>query len=677
LFEIVSEKAQKFTWPIVDPSEEMHGIILPRGEGFYIPVNEKRWQEFATGLSPANTMEDLSMPLWGIDYGGESLTYVLTNPIDNSLAFEQKGVGLALSLTHNFQSNYAEKRYGFVIMPGETSPIEPALLYRKWLIETGQFVSLKEKLQKVPDLEKLFGAPHIYLWAGGIMDVSDVHGWPALVKNLRSPSTSSAKRVASFLPVEVQQALVESKSEEFPSKYTKNLIVTGLNEVIRNPDLYKADLWPLDSLPVEVQQIAKEASPEMHYPADIAKLNSCLLSSTFAESLGECSSFGGGISPKMIQHLQQAGFDRLLLLVPDLDTLTLLPETGLDAKRAGYLFGTYDSYHSIHPPDAKNTWATAQFDQALFDTGAIIKVNGQRDVGFQNIGSHLSSLAAEPYLEKRVDGWMKEFKFNAYFIDCDATGELFDNYSKLYPANKQLDMKLRLDRLSWIINTYHIVLGSEIGASFAAPIIHFGHGMMTPVFGWGDPLLHDPKSPYFLGRYYPSDRPELFFKPTILPDKYKDTYFNPQYRLPLYQAAFHDSIITTHHWSAPSTKYSNTLEVNELLELLYGVPPLYHLNLEELEKRKQEIQTHYAFFSPNYRKLVFSPLSDFTWLTEDHLIQKVEFGTEATVIANFKNTPYLYQEHQISPNSVLLIWKATGRTVAYKSQYPPDKLMSK
>jgi len=159
------------------------------------------------------------------------------------------------------------------------------------------------------------------------------------------------------------------------------------------------------------------------------------------------------------------------------------------------------------------------------------------------------------------------------------------------------------------------------------------------------------------------------FQQTGLLDKYKDIYFDPRYRLPLYQAALHDSIITTHHWSAPSLKLKNVLAVNEALELLYGVPPLYHLNIAELAKRKQEIQKHYAFFSPNYRKLATVPLSGFSWLTPDHLVQKTEFGDEASVVANFSARSYAYRGHAVAPTGVLLIWKKTGQVVAYTSQY--------
>jgi hypothetical protein len=56
-----------------------------------------------------------------------------------------------------------------------------------------------------------------------------------------------------------------------------------------------------------------------------------------------------------------------------------------------------------------------------------------------------------------------------------ATGELFDNFSDLYPATKEDDMNARLERMAWIVNTYKMAIGSELGDSYAAPVIHFGH----------------------------------------------------------------------------------------------------------------------------------------------------------------------------------------------------------
>ena len=661
--EIASGRPGEFTWPVISAGPEQRGIILPHAEGLYVPVREKRWRDFAVE-HPFLTMEDLSMPLWGFDYGRHSLTYILTNPLDNALSFTSGGDGLLTRLTHQFPPNDFATGYGLMIVPGGESPVEPAHIFRQWLLDTGQFVTLREKLRRLPVLEKLFGAAHVYLWADGVLDDGDVRDWPALADVLRHPRTAGAHRVAALLPPGVRRSL----AAEPLSPYLKARLIASLNSLICRKDLFQAAIWPPASLPASLRLTAEDTTgPRLE--ADTVRLNSWLLSASFPGLLASPNEFGGGISPKMIRRLQDAGFDRLWLGVPDLDVLRQLPETARAARSAGFLFAAYDSYHSIHPPGARQTWETAQFDQALYDEGSIVNADGRRDRGFQGVGSHLSSLAAIPYLHRRVNSWMEEFGFNSYFVDCDATGELFANYSPRFPQTRRLDLQLRLDRLAWIRDTFHVVIGSEVGASFAAPVIHFGHGMMTPVFGWGDPLLHSAGSPYFLGRYYPPGAPEVFFRQTVLPDKYRDIFFDPRYRLPLYQAAFHDAIVTTHHWLAPSTKFRNTLAVNELLELLYAVPPLYHRNLAALAKQSRELQAHYAFFSPAHRKLALLPLSDFRFLTPDRLVQKADFGDEASIVANFGGASYAYQRRTVPPAGILIIWKKSGEAQSYVSQF--------
>lgn len=114
-------------------------------------------------------------------------------------------------------------------------------------------------------------------------------------------------------------------------------------------------------------------------------------------------------------------------------------------------------------------------------------------------------------------------------------------------------MYARLQRLNWIRDQKHLVVGSEGGAWYAAFAIDFAHGMMSPLFGFRDPLLHDPQSKYFLGRYYPPDGPAIFMKRVELPEKYLSLYYDPRYRLPLFQAAFHDQVVTTNHWTQSSS----------------------------------------------------------------------------------------------------------------------------
>ncbi len=107
------------------------------------------------------------------------------------------------------------------------------------------------------------------------------------------------------------------------------------------------------------------------------------------------------------------------------------------------------------------------------------------------------------------------------------------------------------------------------------------------------------------------------------------TNFEPEFRLPLFQTVFHDSVIATHHWSFASLKTKDCAKTVELLELLYQVPPLYHLNLAEFQKRKPQLKRHYDFFSPLHRETALLPLADFQWLTPDGTVRRATFGDNA------------------------------------------------
>jgi Glycosyl hydrolases related to GH101 family, GH129 len=365
---------------------------------------------------------------------------------------------------------------------------------------------------------------------------------------------------------------------------------------------------------------------------------------------------GAGGPLTLIRRLHAAGFDRLWLGADaaEVDYLRAHPEPVKLAREYGYLFAPYDSYHSIHSPSEKDTWGTAQFDQALYDSGGIVNEDGSKSRGFKGKGLHLSSLAAKPYVARRVDGILQDAPFNSWFVDCDATGELFDNYSSDFPQTKAQDMVARLERLSWLRERKHMVVGSEEGAWYAAPAIHFAHGMMTPLFGWKDPVLRDGKSKYFFGKYYPPDAPAVFFKTVELPEKYLALYFDPRYRLPLFQVAFHDAVITTNHWSQPSRKFANAIVARELLELLYGVPPLYHLNPAQFDSIVPAIKTHYAFFSPLHREIGGLPMTSFEWMTADRQLQRAIFGGRVEVIANFGDSAAQSGRDRIPARSVLV-----------------------
>lgn len=656
--EFVSATAGNLTWPIIPDTQALHGYMLPFFEGSYVPKDDKLWQDFLSEQGPINTTAGLAMPFWGVDFGEWTLTYILTNPFNNRLSFKATmESGLGMQLSHAFMPNWEKKVYGVRIALGEASPVAPAKHYRRWLMQNAEFVTFAEKVAKLPAAEKLLGAAHIYLWGGSLLsryDITDRQAFAAKLNGETSSRLSGAKELWEQLNPEAQQVLKEG----LPDAYAQRVVCRALSELLETHEttqhLYALVQKSETSLPPEAKTLLAKDIASLSF-TEVCRINSLLFYAIFPDELRHPDEWGGGLSLKLLEKLTENGLDRLWLGVDSWQEGFRHPVAVAKAKELGYLIGPYDSYHSIHHPQEPETWETAQFDLALYERGAIVNADGTKNRGFQQKGYHLSPLVAQPFVEKRVNAIVAQMPtpFNSWFIDCDAYGELFDDYSAEHPATQLDDMQARLKRITWIRDAHHKVVGSEGGAAYAAATLHFAHGMMTPVIGWGDADMKAKDSPYYIGGYWPPEAPAIFVKQVPLKQRYLHLYFDPRFRLPLYQTVFHDSLITTNHWLASSLKFREVVENLALLELLYNVPPLYHLNLAAFEKHAAHIKRHYAFFSPLHRKIGGKAMTDFEWLSPDRFVQRTEFGNAVELFANFGQEAFEYEGFVIPARSVV------------------------
>jgi hypothetical protein len=552
------------------------------------------------------------MPFWGVNSGSHTITYILTNPFNNGIAFKQDAGRLGLALTHEFTRNQPVKQFGYRIHLGDASPVGPAKIYRQHLIDAGEFVSLKRKIEQTPDVARLLGAPHIYLWGDGLIARNDIRDYKALAAAL-----PKQKKWWDALSDETRAILKALPGAEYVDNYQKGQIVEDLSRVLKK---------------------------EGHTPAE--------LHAAFPNLLQPPETWGDGFSVKMLQALADAGIDRAWLGAPSWDGMKFHPEMVAKAIQLGYLIGPYDSFHSIHAQGATDTWETAQFDDpSLYESGAVVKADGSKRKGFKQKGHMLSPAAARPHVERRVSALLPQFNCNSWFIDCDAFGEVFDDFSPAHPMTQAQDAAARLSRMEWIRDQRKLVIGSEGGSAYAAPVIHFAHGIMTPVIAWGDAdMMKDKSSKYYIGGYYPPDGPAIFLKQVPLKEESRRIYADPRFRLPLYQIVFHDSVVATHQWGYGSLKFDDPDNARELLEMLYNVPPLYHVNLAEWQKRKDEIKRRFAFSSPLHREAGLLPMSNFRWLTDDRMVQETTFGDDLVLTANFRAEPF----EQFPPRSITL-----------------------
>ena len=583
-------------------------LTLPMSGGVRFDWSDSRESSF---LKQRNEWDMKELPLLGARYGAQTLALYIPWPHYATLVTEEK-VGLRFSFPEG-RNNTTPCNVVAQWVGNESLAIANG--FRAWRQSASEIGgiprarSLAMKKQAFPRLQQLFGAAHFYLWGKAGFSRHDVNRsqWIPLARAILGAEASSfAGRMRASFSAEQKMALNELAKSEWPMKYLTITVAGGIDKALFNPAMASIDATNL------------LAAYEQ---------NRNLLVSELGRHLRPAASWGDGLSVSLIDELNQSGIEKALLLMSDLYETSARRDAVEHAETFGYFVGPYDSYHSVHSPEAHpdETWSTAQFDLDAFTTGKVIKEKGRRQGGFKGRGFHFSPEAAWPYVQTRVGKVRRNNGYSAWFIDCDATGECFDDYSPHHAATRVDDVAQRRDRLRWLEKDQGLLVGSEGGSILFADVIHFGHGVHTPYIGHLVPSFRDRESPHFLGRHWPPDSPEQSFKAVPLPPSLETPYFDPLVRVPLYQAVLGDELIATHHWSFDSLKFKGLEATRALLEILYGVPPMYHLNREMWPKRKYQIVKHLAFWSPLHEAVASARLIQFEFLTENRLIQQSQF----------------------------------------------------
>lgn len=618
---------------------------LPVGEGKHVPASNPVWREYLTGqefFAP----EQLSMPFFAAELGEYAAVVILEDPFHTYLTFRPSEEGketLIASLRHEYPAIDEDREFQFRIYLTENSPAAVAKCYRAYAEEKGKLVTLEEKAEDNPQIRKLYGAPFVYLWGEFAVSPEDID-WQEYRKasetkameNLRSlaENTESAK--------EFKTVSEEVKRQDYVSEYQKQVICRTLSELLRKSEFTKAeDPGTAGELSASgLLRKNKEALAES-------------MPSVFTDPSGWMKEETSGI----IEEMRELGIDRAWIGLNSWEQAYANPELVQNALNEGYLVASYDSYHSIHEP-GKEEWITAAFaDSSLYEEATVTDRDGNKVSGFQNTGRKLNPVFSLPAVRERmktvVDG--NSLPFNSWFIDCDATGEIYDDYTPGHVTTQEEDMEARLDRMAFIRDSYDMVIGSEGGNDFAAPVIAFAHGIELQSFSWMDKdMKENRESPYYLGNYYsPSGGvAERFSQRIPLKEKYRTLFLDPAFDVPLYRLVYNDCVITASHWDWSTFKIEGATGDRMIREILYNVPPLYHLDAREWEEYKEDIVRHTAVWSDFARKAVTREMTGFRWLTEDGLVQETSYGSDRKVSANFSDQEFQNKEYSLPPHSV-------------------------
>ena len=214
--------------------------------------------------------------------------------------------------------------------------------------------------------------------------------------------------------------------------------------------------------------------------------------------------------------------------------------------------------------------------------------------------------------------------------------------------------------------THLLVIGSEGGNDFSASTIAYAHGIELKTFSWMDEDMNSNKdSKYYIGKYYSPDGgvAEHFSKRIPIKDQYYTIFADPKYDVPLFKLVYNDSVITSYHWDWSTFKIQGATQDRMIREVLYNVPPLYHLDSAEWEKYKEDIASHQKVWSSFSKQAITKEMTDFKYLVSDGSVQKTVYGNTLTAVANYSAAPYMYEGREILPHSVYIT--ENGKSTLY------------
>jgi hypothetical protein len=614
--EIVRSAPGSLAWPSL-PLSEARYLIWPLADGRYIPVADPAWMKDLTDEGAHELGSGL--PVWGWVNDRGTVAWATETPYRSSLVVSKE----TLALRQEFLCRRGAEAHRFSVRVSDrVEPLLPAFLLRDRLRTAGLFRTISEKLAGLPagTGERLLGALHAYLWGDRKISTRDIkpRAFPELARRL-SDGSAFSRLVLARMDDDSRQAVGAFVREEYAGAYAKSGIARGLD-------------------------------------AALATMSAQDLSAGLAGLLQPPDTWGEGGSPVFVRELESVGIDRARLTLPGVGSGELYTATARAAAESGFLFGVYDSYHSIHPQSLWGTdqsWETAQITQELFDSGSIRKADGTFYTGYQGKGRLLNPIAAQPSFVERVSRNLSRAPLSFYFVDADAAGEIYEDYNPLHPSTAEEIAAARRLRLGWLARERGLVVGSEGGDALIAPAILISEGLFGPVFSWEEPEYRDRASSFYQGSYWPPEAPAIQFQAmTLKPDSVR-RYFDPTTRIPLFEAAFHDSLIITNHWGADPLKFAGMERRAELFQLLYLAAPLYNLNRDRLAERGGRILANYRFFSPLHRVFGNAGMTAFDWLDTNRMVQRTTFEGGLELIANFSERAYRSGGLTIAPGGIV------------------------
>ncbi len=342
---------------------------------------------------------------------------------------------------------------------------------------------------------------------------------------------------------------------------------------------------------------------------------------------------------KIAGDLEALGMDRILWNSFEGET----PEDCAFLKNRGFLVGKYDIYRDVLPKTDVDQIIPYRVKRSVNTKywPEIVRIDrdGQYGKAWQLHGLdgklHPQHAVCEiPALKltmENVPPDVEKVGYNSRFIDVQAGSCLQECYHPMHPTTRSDSIRYINTQLRFLADI-GLVCGVEVGCEAAAGSFHFSEGMMSPI----------PFRAEDAGR-----RMTTIYRGKEIPPSFTRYMLNPQYRIPLWELVYHDCVVSYWYWGDSSNCCPELMPVRDLLDALYGEPPLYSLTATQWEERKEEIAASYHRVAPAVRAVACTRMCSFESLSPDRLVQRTTFENGVVITANFSGEERVLEDGTI------------------------------
>ncbi|MGL4656378.1 MAG: glycoside hydrolase [Sarcina sp.] len=644
-----SKAENSFQWANISGPD----YTMPIGEGKYIPSNNADFKKYFNGYKDT-TLSMLSMPFFAVNKKDYAIMYIMNNQFNNNISFNTDN-NISFTVNHEFPSINPNKSFSYRIYVTPNNSVDIAKTFKNYVVKKGEFTTIQEKEEKNPNVKKLVGAPEIYLWDSYVMDLSNVN-WQELNKNMPSGLKNWIISLLQNDPNGVGsiQSFNDIGKNDYLDKYDRNQILNGFTEVVKMRNFYNPKIFT--NLTQQEKELINQGIDNLS-EVQVITLNKMLLKSELGNIVQPVDEWSDASTTSMLNDMKQSGINKLWIGLSDWDYAYLKPDLVKDADKLGYLIAPYDSYNMVEKQGDINS-NTASFPGTnLYNDAVIENKNSEIVKGFKGRGRTLNPTLVMPQVKKRMGTILKNIPgFNSWFMDCDAAGQIYNDYSLNHTTTKKEDLEARVARLAYASNDKNLVVGSERGDSYASQAIDFAQGIESPPFAWSEKGARVKTSPYYVGSYYAPTGgvPSIFGKQVPVRPWIYETIMSPQYTVPLYKMVYNNSVITTDHWLWGTFKVKGLTKERYLRDFLYNVPALYHLDANAWANQKSTIVAENKVFEPFSNIVTNEEMTNFEILSKNRLVQMTEFGNNVKVIVNFSKETVQEEGVTIKPQSLVI-----------------------